>query len=58
MYRTRARIAGAKTRLLDGDAPITAIAFDLGFPGSQYFATAFRRYTGASPREYRRRARV
>ncbi len=50
------RIVVAKGRLADGDAPITSLALDLGFPSSQYFATVFRRYAGVTPREFRRRA--
>ncbi|MBA3847285.1 MAG: helix-turn-helix domain-containing protein [Planctomycetes bacterium] len=50
------RIASAKRRLAESDTPITALALDLGFPSSQYFATVFRRYAGLTPREFRRRA--
>jgi AraC-like DNA-binding protein len=33
--------------------PVTAIAHELGFSSSQYFATVFRRYLRVSPGEYR-----
>jgi len=35
--------------------PITRIAFESGFSSSQYFANAFRREFGCSPRSYRMR---
>ncbi len=33
---------------------ITAIAFELGFSSSQYFAAVFRKYTGITPKYYRK----
>ncbi|TVR53144.1 MAG: AraC family transcriptional regulator [Puniceicoccaceae bacterium] len=53
-YVLRRRIERAGELLVCTDRSITAIAFSLGFASSQYFATAFRRYTGRSPREHRR----
>jgi AraC-like DNA-binding protein/mannose-6-phosphate isomerase-like protein (cupin superfamily) len=57
-YRARLRIERAKQLLrIDGaagGATITQIAHALGFSTSQYFATKFRRFTGLSPRAYRR----
>lgn len=52
----RARLRRAKRLLATTTRPVTAIAFDLGFPTSQYFATVFRRYTGLTPVEWRRSA--
>jgi AraC-like DNA-binding protein len=52
-WRLRQMIARAKTMLSESDRPITQIALDLGCSTSQYFATAFRRITGVSPRTYR-----
>ncbi|MDR3707640.1 MAG: AraC family transcriptional regulator [Capsulimonadaceae bacterium] len=52
-YRTGARISRAKRRLKDDAQSITAIALDLGFSSSQYFATAFKARTGMTPRQYR-----
>lgn len=39
----------SKTRL-----SVTEVAMHLGFSSSQYFATVFKRYTGQSPRDFRR----
>lgn len=50
----RRRVDAAKERLRTTSYSITRIAFDLGFSSSQYFATVFRRYTGASPSAWRR----
>lgn len=50
----RARLRRAKRLLATTDRPVTGLAFDLGFPTSQYFATVFRRYTGMTPLEWRR----
>jgi len=33
---------------------MAAIAYSLGFPSSQHFATQFRKLTGVSPGEWRR----
>jgi transcriptional regulator GlxA family with amidase domain len=41
-------------RLLEGSTrSVTEVAHDLGFSSSQYFANAFRRMLGSSPRESR-----
>jgi AraC-like DNA-binding protein/mannose-6-phosphate isomerase-like protein (cupin superfamily) len=50
-FALRARITEASRRLARPGADVTSVAFDLGFSSSQYFASAFRRYTNASPRE-------
>jgi AraC-like DNA-binding protein len=56
-WRARRRIDIAKRRLLEEPAAsVTEVAFALGFASSQYFATAFRRYTGLTPSAYRRAA--
>lgn len=52
----RRRIARAKRLLLTTDLAITAIATRLGFPTSQYFATAFTRLTGMTPTVFRSEA--
>jgi AraC-like DNA-binding protein len=54
-YLTRLRIERARSRLRSHpQESITQVAFTCGFQSSQYFATIFRRATGASPTEYRR----
>jgi AraC family transcriptional regulator, L-rhamnose operon regulatory protein RhaS len=54
-WRTRQRIMHAKRLLRRQEAGILDIALSSGFTTSQYFATAFRRITGLTPRQYRRR---
>ena len=56
-WMRRMRLDQARRLLADPDRPITAIAMDLGYPSSQYFATVFRRYVGLTPRAYRERSR-
>jgi AraC-like DNA-binding protein/mannose-6-phosphate isomerase-like protein (cupin superfamily) len=51
------RIELAKTLLRTGDAPCTEIAMTCGFGDSNYFARLFRRKTGVSPSEFRRRVK-
>jgi AraC family L-rhamnose operon regulatory protein RhaS len=53
--REEQRLLAAKQALVGGGESVTAIAMQLGFSASQYFATWFRRLTGFTPREYRRR---
>jgi len=55
-YLSRYRIERAKRLLEAGDRTITEVAIATGFASSSYFADAFRRETGMSPREYQRRA--
>jgi len=52
-YLLHRRIEEARRRLSVADDHITAIAHELGFPSSQYFATVFMRQTGSTPRAYR-----
>ena len=51
------RIELAKTLLRNGDDSCTEIALACGFGDSNYFARLFKRKTGLSPTEFRRRAR-
>jgi len=54
-YFVRLRIERAQRLLIETKRSITAIALDTGFSSSQYFSTAFRKHTGKTAMEYRRR---
>lgn len=43
----------AQTLLRTTDKPISQIAFELGFPSTQYFSRLFKRITGNSPHKYK-----
>lgn len=47
------RIEEAQRRMLDSDAPLTAIAVDVGFSSLQHFSAAFRKSTGETPSAWR-----
>jgi two-component system response regulator YesN len=53
-YVNQMRIARAKT-LLKGSDSIYEIAFQVGILNPNYFSTLFKKYTGISPMEYRRK---
>jgi signal transduction histidine kinase/DNA-binding LacI/PurR family transcriptional regulator/AraC-like DNA-binding protein len=55
-YLQRYRVAQAKRLLEVSDQGITEIALAVGFSSSSYFAETFRRETGISASEYRRRS--
>lgn len=52
-YLNQLRLAAA-ARLLSSEMSIIDIAMDCGFSTSQYFATAFKKQYGQTPREFRR----
>ena len=52
-WRARQRISQARRLLAAPDARVTEVAFALGFPSSQRFATTFKKYTGHTPTQYR-----
>ncbi|MGH7145640.1 MAG: helix-turn-helix domain-containing protein [Planctomycetota bacterium] len=54
-FSLRRRVAAAREKILTTDRPLLEIALDLGFSSSQYLATCFKRITGRSPSELRRR---
>ncbi|MEQ7128364.1 AraC family transcriptional regulator [Actinopolymorpha sp. B11F2] len=54
-YQANLRIERAEMLLTETDRSITTIASELGFSSAQHFATVFRRHTGRSPSELRRR---
>lgn len=53
-YCNNLKIEDAKKLLLCTDAPITEIAFDVGFNDVSYFIQLFRKKTGAAPLQYRK----
>jgi len=53
-YLLRYRIREACVRLSKGTAPVTEIAYAVGFHDGSYFARMFRRYTGMLPSQYAR----
>ena len=54
-WLVKRRIGRACELLMNPRISITDIAFTLGFPSSQHFATTFRKHIGATPSEWRRR---
>jgi AraC-like DNA-binding protein len=50
-----ARVRAARRMLLDGNAPLTAIAYDVGCASLQHFSAMFRRRTHESPSAFRAR---
>lgn len=54
-YLHELRIAQASAALLDKTAGVEAIAAAAGFSDPRFFTRVFRRHTGATPSEYRRR---
>ncbi|MDD5699065.1 MAG: helix-turn-helix domain-containing protein [Victivallaceae bacterium] len=50
----RLRIEAACRALRETGASITELAFQLGFASSQYFSSVFKRYTGVTPRHWRK----
>ncbi|MFZ5779791.1 MAG: AraC family transcriptional regulator [Pseudomonadota bacterium] len=55
-WRQQARVLEAMGRLGGGE-PVTHVAIDLGYDSVSAFSAMFRRAAGASPSEYRQRAR-
>jgi AraC-like DNA-binding protein len=53
-YVLRQKIQTAEAALKRPRTSVTDVAHALGFSSSQYFATVFRRFTGASPTQRRR----
>jgi len=53
-WRQQARVLEAMGRL-GGGAPVTQVAFDLGYESVSAFSAMFRRAAGASPSRYRNR---
>jgi AraC-like DNA-binding protein len=51
------RIREAKRLLAESDLPLVSIAFEVGCPSQQHFASLFRRITGTTPAVWRRQRR-
>ncbi len=51
----RVRLERARQLLADTDMPVPKVAFTAGFTSREYFAQAFKREIGLSPRQYRNR---
>lgn len=54
-FATQIRIGEAKRRLRKDATPLETLAFQLGFSDASHFSRVFRKSTGESPAEYRRR---
>jgi AraC-like DNA-binding protein len=54
-YLINIRISEAIKLLRNPDLSITDIALDTGFYSSQHFSTTFRKLTGYTPREFRKK---
>jgi len=57
-FLTRLRLERARELLTVSSRPVTEICFDVGFTSLGSFSTLFRRHTGLSPAEFRRRMRT
>ncbi|HEX6928666.1 MAG TPA: helix-turn-helix domain-containing protein [Gammaproteobacteria bacterium] len=57
-YVQQLRIDAAKRRLERTDAPVDAIAFQVGYENAAFFRRLFRRITGISPSAYRRKLQL
>lgn len=54
-YQLKRKMEAAKRLLLATEEPIKEIAFRLGYSNALYFSSEFHRFTGESPRNFRRR---
>lgn len=52
---TSVRMEKAKKLLLDPDVRLYEIAYHVGYNSPQYFSATFRKYTGRTPSEFRKR---
>lgn len=56
-YLLKTRMEKAKELMLNPNKKIYEIALESGYDNIPYFSTAFRKYTGYSPSEYRNQIR-
>lgn len=57
-YITRLKVRKARELLSDTNKTIKEIALELGFESIDYFSTMFKKQTGSSPGEYRKKGNV
>ena len=57
-YIVSLRIAAAKGYLENSNKNITEIANTIGYDNALYFSRLFRKYTGVTPSEYRKRSKI
>lgn len=55
-YMLRRRIEQAQDRLASTAEPLVEVALSVGFRTQAHFSTVFKRFAGATPQEWRRRA--
>ncbi|WP_407270903.1 AraC family transcriptional regulator [Radiobacillus sp. PE A8.2] len=55
-YLTKVRMEKAKMLLSQTDISVTSVSDYIGLNSSQYFSKVFKKYTGVSPIEYRKKA--
>ncbi len=51
------RVRAAQRMLAESDTPVTAIAFEIGFASPQHLSALFKKRTGTTPSEWRRKRR-
>lgn len=56
-YLVRARLRRAARLLVEGESPVTDVAYESGFSDLSNFMRSFRRAAGVTPRAFRRQAR-
>ena len=49
----RRRLEAARERLREGDATVMEVAAEVGFRNTSHFSTAFKKYFGVSPKDYK-----
>lgn len=54
-YLISRRMENAKQLILQGRASLKELALQLGYQDSRYFSTVFKKYTGYSPSEFRKK---
>ena len=55
LYVSRVRVEKAKNLLLNPNARVSEVAYEVGFQSLTHFNRVFRKIVGESPTEYRKR---